>query len=248
VMRSLQGFWSLGGLIGAAFSSLLLRRHASARLDLGVAAVAMIVTTLVSRLYLLPEDAAAEASIPWTLIPRHLWALAAVAFLSLFIEGAIGDWGTVFLRSTLHVSAATGFAAFSLSMMTGCFIGDYLNMKLGATNLALPQPPVSAIWGFWLDHLRWDLFPGCWVYGRPWRWLSWLVQLSLLQRAKSLQAAEKLSSVEGYVLQAVHKYIRISAALEAAEGIVFFSESFPRLFEASRPRCAGASTSDSLRS
>jgi MFS family permease len=138
VMSSLQGFWSLGGLIGAAFSSVLLRRHASARLDLGMAAVAMIVTTLVSQLYLLPEDAPAEASIPWTLIPRHLWALAAVAFLSLFIEGAIGDWGTVFLRSTLHVSAATaatGFAAFSLSMMTGCFIGDYLNMKLGATNL-----------------------------------------------------------------------------------------------------------------
>jgi MFS family permease len=138
VMSSLQGFWSVGGLIGATFSSLLLEKHASARLDLGSAAAAMIVTALVSRIYLLHEDAPADAPARWILIPRHLWALAAVAFLSLFIEGAIGDWGTVYLRSTLHVSAATaatGFAAFSLSMMTGCFVGDHLNMRLGATNL-----------------------------------------------------------------------------------------------------------------
>jgi MFS family permease len=138
VMSSLQGFWSLGGLIGAASSSLLLKRHASARLDLGSAAAAMIVIAVISRIYLLSEDAPADTPARWTLIPRHLWALAAVAFLSLFIEGAIGDWGTVYLRSTLHVSAATaatGFAAFSLSMMTGCFVGDHLKMKLGATNL-----------------------------------------------------------------------------------------------------------------
>lgn len=31
-------------------------------------------------------------------------------------------------------TAATGYAVFSLSMMTGCFIGDHLTMKLGATN------------------------------------------------------------------------------------------------------------------
>ena len=130
------------------------KRHASARLDLGSAAVAMIVTVLVSRIYLLTEDTPVDPPAGWTLIPRHLWALAAVAFLSLFIEGAIGDWGTVYLRSTLHVSAATaatGYAAFSLSMMTGCFVGDHLNMKLGATNLLrLSGALVVAGFGFTL--------------------------------------------------------------------------------------------------
>jgi MFS family permease len=138
VMSSLQGFWSLGGVIGAGFSSLLLGQHASARQDLAAAAIAMIVTVLVSRPYLRADDAPVDSPTGWTLIPRSLWALAGVAFLSLFIEGSIGDWGTVYLRSTLHVSAATaatGYAAVSLSMMTGCFVGDYLNMKVGPTNL-----------------------------------------------------------------------------------------------------------------
>ena len=101
-MSSLQGFWSLGGVIGAAFSSVLLRQHATARQDLAAAAVAMIVTVLVSRPYLLEEDKPVDPPTGWALIPRTLWTLAAVAFLSLFIEGAIGDWGTVYLRSTLH--------------------------------------------------------------------------------------------------------------------------------------------------
>jgi MFS family permease len=138
VMSGLQGFWSLGGLMGAAFSSVLLRQHSTARQNLFAAAVCMIFTILISKRYLLNEDRPVDPPAGWVLIPRALWALAAVAFLSFFIEGAIGDWGTVYLRSTLHLSAATaatGYAVFSLSMMTGCFIGDHLTMKLGATNL-----------------------------------------------------------------------------------------------------------------
>jgi MFS family permease len=138
VMSGLQGFWSLGGLMGAAFSSVLLRQHSAARQNLFAAAVCMIVTILISKRYLLNEDRPVDPPAGWVLIPRALWALAAVAFLSFFIEGAIGDWGTVYLRSTLHLSAATaatGYAVFSLSMMTGCFIGDQLTMRLGATNL-----------------------------------------------------------------------------------------------------------------
>src|ERR1700691_4462456 len=78
VMSSLQGFWSLGGVIGAAFSSALLRQHASARQNLAAAAAAMIITVLVSRPYLLSEDAPVDAAAGWALIPRPLWALAGV--------------------------------------------------------------------------------------------------------------------------------------------------------------------------
>jgi hypothetical protein len=82
---------------------------------LAAAAIAMMVTALVSRRYLLADDAPVDPPAGWTLIPPPLWTLASVTFLSLFIEGSIGDWATVYLRSTLHVTAATaatGFDAF----------------------------------------------------------------------------------------------------------------------------------------
>jgi MFS family permease len=148
VLSSLQGFWSLGGVIGAGFSSALLRLHATAREDFALAAVAMITTVLLSRPYLLNEERPTDPPSGWTLIPKPLWALAGVAFLSLFIEGTIADWGTVFLRSTLQVSAstaATGYAAFSLSMMTGCFVGDYLNMRFGPRNLLRASGALVAV-------------------------------------------------------------------------------------------------------
>jgi predicted MFS family arabinose efflux permease len=138
IMSSLQGCWSLGGVIGASFSSVLLRQHASARLDLAAAAVIIVANVLISRNYLLPEEASVDPPSGWAFLPRALWAVAGIAFLAFFIEGAVGDWSTVYLRSTLGVSAsraATGYGIFSFAMMAGCFIGDHIKMKLGATRL-----------------------------------------------------------------------------------------------------------------
>jgi len=64
VMSGLQGFWSLGGLLGAAFSSVLLRQHATAKQNLFAAAVCMIVTILISKHYLLNEDRPVDPATP----------------------------------------------------------------------------------------------------------------------------------------------------------------------------------------
>jgi MFS family permease len=138
VMSSVQGFWSLGGVLGAALSSMLLRLHASSRCNLAIAGAAILVTALVSQRYVLADEPAADRPAGWAVIPRALWAIAAVTFLALFIEDAIGDWSTVYLRSALQASAsraATGYAVFSFSMMTGCFFGDHVNRKLGPVRL-----------------------------------------------------------------------------------------------------------------
>lgn len=53
-------------------------------------------------------------------------------------EGAIADWGAVYLRNvrlTTESIAATGYAAFSVAMALGRFCGDGLTARFGAVRL-----------------------------------------------------------------------------------------------------------------
>ncbi|KYF55478.1 hypothetical protein BE04_36305 [Sorangium cellulosum] len=63
-----------------------------------------------------------------------MWPLCAIAFLCMFGEGAMADWSAVYLRETLGTTAAfaaTGFAAFSVAMAAGRFLGDGVSSRLG---------------------------------------------------------------------------------------------------------------------
>jgi fucose permease len=61
-----------------------------------------------------------------------------VAFCVLFSEGAVADWSTIYLRDEAGVGpaqAAAGYAAFSLMMAVGRFVGDALTLRLGPVRL-----------------------------------------------------------------------------------------------------------------
>jgi MFS family permease len=95
-----------------------------------------------------------------------LVALGAVAFCIMMGEGAMADWGAVFLRNSAGASeaiAASGYAVFSIAMAATRFSGDWLSARLGpvmvvrlgsglaATGLAtslLSSEPVAALLGF----------------------------------------------------------------------------------------------------
>jgi len=50
---------------------------------------------------------------------RSLWIMGAIAFCAAIEEGAMADWGGVYLTKVLNAKAALavlGFAAFSLTM------------------------------------------------------------------------------------------------------------------------------------
>lgn len=66
--------------------------------------------------------------------PRRLWALGALAFAGLTIEGASADWSAVYLHNSLAASAAVGalaFTAFSVTMTIGRVYGDRLASRFG---------------------------------------------------------------------------------------------------------------------
>lgn len=82
-----------------------------------------------------PDGATASShEAGFALPPRALIPMGIVGFCALVSEGAIGDWGAIYLREGLHSTsglAATGYAVFALLMAGGRFAGDRLTMRLG---------------------------------------------------------------------------------------------------------------------
>ena len=67
-------------------------------------------------------------------LPRQIAALGAIAFLSLFVEGAASDWSAVYIAGPLGAGAdvaAAGFGGFAAAMMLGRLGGDRLVARLG---------------------------------------------------------------------------------------------------------------------
>ncbi|HKK79922.1 MAG TPA: MFS transporter, partial [Phaeodactylibacter sp.] len=68
--------------------------------------------------------------------PKALLGLAFIGFCIMIGEGAIADWGAIFLHKEAGAStafASLGYAGFSLSMAVGRFAGDSIRLKLGST-------------------------------------------------------------------------------------------------------------------
>lgn len=130
VFSSMHAAFSLGGFAGAAAGGLIALAGITPEWHLlGVAIVLGSAAYLATR-WLLPAHADASAGGPTFARPsRALAALGIVAFCGLLIEGAMADWSAVYLSNVLESGpgvAASGFAAFSITMAAGRLTGDRL--------------------------------------------------------------------------------------------------------------------------
>ena len=135
IMSSCHAFWSLGGLIGSALGGLLISR-------IGVLGHAEISTVLAAIFLAIawplvlsdpphPDEKKEKARLPMVPLP---WLLGLMALFSMVPEGAVLDWGALYLRQEMGASVALsgfGFAAFSLTMAIMRFAGDVVRDKLG---------------------------------------------------------------------------------------------------------------------
>jgi MFS family permease len=140
ILSGFHAAFSIGGLAGAASAA----TAAAAALDLEVHIALVAVTSLVvghawSRRFLPAAEDAGGAELPvLARPPRRLWALGAVAFSCLLVEGAAADWSAVYVRdelSTGAATAATAYVAFSLTMAVGRLLGDRLVERFGPVAL-----------------------------------------------------------------------------------------------------------------
>lgn len=139
-MSSFHGMWSLGGLTGASFATLMLRWT-----DGGTQALVMAVVLLVIFAWgqrgLAPGKVATasaggkSASLRPALLAVVVGLMAALAFSG---EGVVLDWAAVFLREQLGASkelANVGYAVFAGAMASVRFLGDPIRRRVSGVHL-----------------------------------------------------------------------------------------------------------------
>jgi hypothetical protein len=138
VMVAFHALFSFGGMTGAAMGGLAAAKGFRPLTHLVTVGIALAVATFFATRRLLPDDPEALARTPdFSLAAiRPLVPLGTIAFCILLGEGAMADWGAVYLTEyTSQGAAATGYAVFSLTMAVGRLAGDWLRLRIGSVNL-----------------------------------------------------------------------------------------------------------------
>ena len=132
-----QGCWSAGGLLGAAAAGLLLKHQGTALTDLSLIAILLGLCCIVF-LPMLVDDVARLSRSKFVWPDTALLRIAILAAFGLLAEGAIADWGSVYLHSNLGVTlplAAAGYAAYAIAMTIVRFSGDWLTRRFSEKNI-----------------------------------------------------------------------------------------------------------------
>jgi predicted MFS family arabinose efflux permease len=158
-MSSFHGFWSLGGMAGAAGGGFLLAAGGQALLT-GVGLAACATLTLAAAPFLHPKNADepnANGVIRRFALPGNwlVYVFGLIALAAFTAEGSVIDWGAIYLRDEVGASvqlSGLSFAGFSFAMMVSRFSGDALKQRFGTARL-LQLSAFLALAGFGLASL-----------------------------------------------------------------------------------------------
>lgn len=136
IMSASHGFWSLGGFAGGALGGVTIQRFGTLPHAMIVAVIGLIVVFSAMRFVINEDEPASETKTKFSL-PRHpaIYIVGLIALFAMIPEGAILDWGALYLRQERGAEIATAgfaFAAFSATMATMRFLGDAVRNRFGA--------------------------------------------------------------------------------------------------------------------
>ena len=135
IMSSSHGFWSLGGFVGGGLGGIAIQNYGHLPHAAVVSVVAIAIVAFSLR-HLLADLPVAQEHKKFVL-PRNptVYVIGVMALLSMNSEGAVLDWGALYLRQELGSDIATAgfaFGAFAGAMALMRFLGDGVRNRLGA--------------------------------------------------------------------------------------------------------------------
>lgn len=135
IMSSFHAAFSIGGLVGAVLGGVVSWAGAGLQGQLWLPLLGGAALVIAARPALGPgvkNEPGPPA--PFALPGRALLFLSIVAMLSYLLEGALADWSAVYLTSVAGAApwiAASGYAAFSVTMAISRLTGDGIVNRLG---------------------------------------------------------------------------------------------------------------------
>jgi HAD superfamily hydrolase (TIGR01509 family) len=139
IMSSLHAGWALGGMAGATFGALMAALGADPRVTVALASLLLLTALAASTRRIGAGSTAEGARTPgFTLPSRGVALLAVLCLLVMLTEGAMADWGGLYLRQELGADAAVAalaFAFFTGGMTVGRLVGDGINHRAGPVRL-----------------------------------------------------------------------------------------------------------------
>jgi len=149
IMSTLHGLYSVGALLGAGLASISLSFGIDPVVHVVGVAILLAVIGVLSLRHLLPASVDRTPDGPVFAWPSGpLISLGIIAFLALLSEGAMADWSAVYFHDGLGTDlgfAAAGFAAFSLTMALGRFMGDALRSRTSSEKVVRFSGAIAAV-------------------------------------------------------------------------------------------------------
>ena len=133
LMSGFHGFYSLGGLLGAATTSTIMDLGVSPFATVSSIALAGVLLLMLIRRHVLPYGNPAEGP-PFALPRGEVLFLGMLCMTVFLVEGSMMDWSAVMLAENHGMPVAQagyGFAAFSLTMTFGRLTGDRIVARVG---------------------------------------------------------------------------------------------------------------------
>ena len=139
IMSGMHAFWSLGGFAGAGLYGVWVGLLGLTPFQsTAIAAGLILLLTVVFGRHLIPYGGGGGALLA---LPRGIIVFVGMtAFIAFLSEGAVMDWGGVYLttvRSMDLALAGTGYSVFSAAMLTMRFLGDCVVQRIGALSVAV---------------------------------------------------------------------------------------------------------------
>lgn len=134
ILGGFHALWSIGGLLGAALGAAVAAAGIPAPIHFALAAAALLAAGLVVTVGMLPNTREGVPGPAFARPTRKLAVLGVIAFCALLAEGVVNDWSAVYLREVAGAGpgiAASGFAAFSLTMAVGRLLSDRIVARTG---------------------------------------------------------------------------------------------------------------------